>query len=159
MATNKVSLAGQIVIDNVGTETLYVYSAGSASVPTGAAPRTGPTPPIPASDLGKLNKKESHKEVERRRREVINTNMEQLAAIVPETGDKSKGQVLAGAIEYIAKLRAELKQKDVELARKDKTIEDLQLEIAQLNETNAALEAELENAHDFDVDGYHDEPS
>jgi hypothetical protein len=50
-------------------------------------------------------KRESHKIVERHRREIINENIAQLAQIVPGSGEKSKGAILASAVQYISQLK------------------------------------------------------
>ncbi|ORX65134.1 hypothetical protein DL89DRAFT_217073, partial [Linderina pennispora] len=57
------------------------------------------------SDEWHKQRKESHKEVERRRREVINQGIDRLAELVP-SAEKNKGRILAQAVDYIHRLKA-----------------------------------------------------
>lgn len=50
-------------------------------------------------------KKETHREVERRRRETINNGIQQLSDLIPG-GEKNKGRIIMRAIQYIHELKA-----------------------------------------------------
>lgn len=65
-----------------------------------------PKPAVGSQEHQRI-KKETHREVERRRRETINAGIQQLAEIIPST-EKNKGRILQRAIQYIH----ELKQQD-----------------------------------------------
>lgn len=49
-------------------------------------------------------RRENHKEVERRRRETINDGINDLAKLIPD-GEKNKGRVLQRAVQYIHHLK------------------------------------------------------
>ncbi|ODV92954.1 hypothetical protein CANCADRAFT_21099 [Tortispora caseinolytica NRRL Y-17796] len=88
-------------------------------------------------------RKDCHKEVERRRRETISNGIEKLAKLIPHC-DKSKGAILAKAAEYIQEL------KENEHANFEKwTVEKLTAEqtIAELSHSNETLKNRLEQAY------------
>ena len=58
----------------------------------------------PGSDDLIRQKKETHREVERRRRETINNGIHQLSELIPG-GEKNKGRIIMRAIQYIHELR------------------------------------------------------
>lgn len=58
-------------------------------------------------------RKDSHKEVERRRREVINEGIENIAKMIP-TSEKNKGAVLQNACRFIQELQAKVASFDNE---------------------------------------------
>ena len=60
--------------------------------------------PSVGSDEWHKQRKDNHKEVERRRRETINEGINELAKIVPGC-EKNKGSILARAVQYIQKLQ------------------------------------------------------
>ncbi|KAL7423055.1 basic helix-loop-helix protein [Cryptotrichosporon argae] len=81
-------------------------------------------------------KKDSHKEVERRRRENINDGINELAKLVPRTqydGKMGKGVMIRHAAEYLQSimLRNEELEKQVEALTNDKAAATLQLQEAQ----------------------------
>ena len=72
--------------------------------------------------------------VERRRREVINEGIENLAKLIPSTNDKNKGSILTGACRYIQELQSKIAAFDNErhvfeitqdeLTRRNETLRD-----------------------------------
>lgn len=100
-----------------------------------------PKPPV-GSDEWHRQRRDNHKEVERRRRETINEGIRELAEIVPRC-DKNKGQILRRAVEYIRELR------EAEAEHMEKwTLEKLLSEqaISEYSATNDKLKNELELA-------------
>lgn len=57
-------------------------------------------------EVGIKHRKESHKEVERRRRENINHAISELGEVVPGN-EKNKGRIIQGAADYIRELRSQ----------------------------------------------------
>ncbi|KAH3674709.1 hypothetical protein WICMUC_003125 [Wickerhamomyces mucosus] len=88
-------------------------------------------------------RKDNHKEVERRRRENINSGIKELASLLP-TPETNKSHILNKAVEYIKRL------KDNESNNTEKwTLEKLLKEQtnAELSASNEKLKAELERAY------------
>ncbi|KAI9221274.1 hypothetical protein BC828DRAFT_335476, partial [Blastocladiella britannica] len=79
--------------------------------------------PAPGTDEWVKLRRESHKEVERRRREVINTGISELAKIVPNCSDRNKGGILHRAVQYIQQLK-EAEQRNAERWTLDKMLAD-----------------------------------
>jgi len=69
--------------------------------------------------------------VERRRREVINEGIENLAKLIPTNSDKNKGAILTGAIKYIQDLQARIQGFDNERS----VFEITQQELTRRNES------------------------
>lgn len=69
--------------------------------------------------------------VERRRREVINEGIENLAKLIPTNSDKNKGAILTGAIKYIQDLQARISSFDNERS----VFEITQQELTRRNES------------------------
>ncbi|KAI2642608.1 hypothetical protein GGS21DRAFT_498756 [Xylaria nigripes] len=88
-------------------------------------------------------RKDNHKEVERRRRETINEGINELAKIVPGC-EKNKGSILQRAVAYITQLR----QNEVQNIEKW-TLEKLLTEqaIQELSTSNDKLKTECERAY------------
>ncbi|KAL7752247.1 basic helix-loop-helix protein [Sorochytrium milnesiophthora] len=86
-------------------------------------PPVHPSQPTPGSDDWLKNRRESHKEVERRRREVINNGINDLAKIVPNCTDRNKGGILHRAVQYIQQLK-EAEQRNAERWTLDKMLAD-----------------------------------
>ncbi|KAI1117052.1 hypothetical protein F5Y14DRAFT_439532 [Nemania sp. NC0429] len=88
-------------------------------------------------------RKDNHKEVERRRRETINEGINELAKIVPGC-EKNKGSILQRAVAYIL----QLKQNDAHNIEKW-TLEKLLTEqaIQELSSSNDKLKTECERAY------------
>ncbi|KAJ1942736.1 basic helix-loop-helix protein [Linderina pennispora] len=104
---------------------------------TGGGGSSGEAPP-PGSDEWHKQRKESHKEVERRRREVINQGIDRLAELVP-SAEKNKGRILAQAVEYIHRLKA-TEAKNIEKWTIEKLLADQA--ISELTSQNEQLKAE-----------------
>ncbi|GCE99491.1 basic helix-loop-helix protein [Zygosaccharomyces mellis] len=107
------------------------------------ARRTRRAPAATGSDEWRKQRKDSHKEVERRRRENINTAINKLSELLP-VKESSKATVLARAAEYIQKL------KETESANIDKwTLQKLLSEQNQsrLSTANERLQDELGRAY------------
>lgn len=99
--------------------------------------------PLTGSEEWKRQRKDSHKEVERRRRENINTAINKLSELLP-VKESSKATILARAAEYIQKL------KETESANIDKwTLQKLLSEQNQsrLSSANERLQDELGKAY------------
>ncbi|WVW84857.1 hypothetical protein I302_106892 [Kwoniella bestiolae CBS 10118] len=78
-------------------------------------------------------KKDSHKEVERRRREGINEGINEIAQLIPGGTDKQgKGTVLKKAVAYIIELSDKLRADQEELTKKDIEKQDLEAQLAHL---------------------------
>jgi len=105
--------------------------------------------PSPGSDEWLRARRESHKEVERRRREHINTGINELAKIVPNCTDRNKGGILHRAVAYINQLKetegrnAERWTLDKMLA--DQAINDLSAYIEYLKAENEQLRQTISN--------------
>lgn len=89
-------------------------------------------------------RKDNHKEVERRRRGNINEGINELARIVPNgSGEKAKGAVLSRAVQYIHHLKENearnIEKWTLEKLLMDQAMGDLQ---AQLEEVRRAWEEE-----------------
>ena len=61
--------------------------------------------PLAGTDEWVKLRKETHKEVERRRRETINHGITELSKIIP-VEEKNKGRILQRAVQYIHELKA-----------------------------------------------------
>ena len=98
--------------------------------------------PVTGTDEWKQQRRDSHKEVERRRRESINQAISSLSLLLP-VKETSKAAILSRAAEYIEKL------KETENANIEKwTLQKLLSEqsASQLETANAKLQEELGNA-------------
>ena|SRR5271163_3920375 len=111
---------------------------GSPSAGDGDAPNR---PPV-GSEEWHRQRRDNHKEVERRRRETINDGINQLAKIIPAS-EKNKGSILAKAVNYIN----QLKQNESQYIEKW-TLEKLFMEqgMEELRKTNEQLKMNLEKA-------------
>ncbi|KAG9046672.1 basic helix-loop-helix protein [Tulasnella sp. UAMH 9824] len=104
-------------------------------------------------------RKDNHKEVERRRRGNINEGINQLAAIVPNSagGEKAKGAILSRAVTYIHQLKdneaRNIEKWTLEKLLMDQAMGDLQNQLEEYKrrweievQARMALERELEIA-------------
>ncbi|KAI9499816.1 basic helix-loop-helix protein [Coemansia spiralis] len=91
-------------------------------------------------------RRDSHKEVERRRREVINKGIDQLAELIPGS-EKNKGQIIAQAVQYISRLRAteekNIEKWTIEKLLADQAIAELTAQVEQLKGENKKLRGKL----------------
>lgn len=96
-------------------QSTFNYYAGIAAAQAAAqaavAASASPAPTTPGgskapvgSDEWLRQRRENHKEVERRRRETINEGINELAKLIPE-GEKNKGKILSRAVQYIHELK------------------------------------------------------
>lgn len=112
------------------------------SQPSYTANAGGVKPAVGSEEWHKA-RKDSHKEVERRRRETINEGINELAKIVPGC-EKNKGSILQRAVSFITQL------KDNEAQNIEKwTLEKLLTEqaIQELSGSNDKLKQELDRAY------------
>ncbi|OCT50552.1 PENR2 protein [Cladophialophora carrionii] len=86
-------------------------------------------------------RKDNHKEVERRRREVINEGIENIAKIVPGT-EKNKGAILQRTYEYVQELVNEKAKWQDERATFDIAIKELTNRLDRMKESARAAWAE-----------------
>ncbi|KAI7825016.1 hypothetical protein BX661DRAFT_125932, partial [Kickxella alabastrina] len=91
------------------------------------------------------NRKNSHKEVERRRREVINQGIERLALLIPGV-EKNKGRIIAQAVDYIHRLKTteekNIRKWTIEKLLADQAISELTTQVEALKEENKRLRRE-----------------
>ncbi|KZO92463.1 hypothetical protein CALVIDRAFT_504287 [Calocera viscosa TUFC12733] len=108
------------------------------------SPDTGRKKPQQGSEEWARQRKDNHKEVERRRRGNINDGITELSRIVPN-GEKNKGAVLQRAVQYIHQLKENearnIEKWTLEKLLMDQAMGDLQ---AQLEETRKRWEGERE---------------
>lgn len=99
--------------------------------------------PLAGSEEWHRIRKDNHKEVERRRRENINSGIKELAALLPSP-ETNKSQILQRAIEYIKRLK-ENENNNNEKWTLEKLLNDQTL--SELSGANEKLKAELERAY------------
>ncbi|KNZ75539.1 Centromere-binding protein 1 [Termitomyces sp. J132] len=117
----------------------------SASAPTSTRGRGGRSATM-GSDEWTRQRKDNHKEVERRRRGNINEGINELGRIVPNgSGEKAKGAILSRAVQYIHHLKENearnIEKWTLEKLLMDQAMGDLQ---TQLEEMKKMWEAERE---------------
>ncbi|CAG8433697.1 11269_t:CDS:2 [Ambispora gerdemannii] len=111
-------------------------------------PQTTPSgkPPV-GSEEWHRQRRENHKEVERRRRDTINAGINELAKIVPGC-EKNKGSILNRAVQYIQQLKeneaANIEKWTLEKLLTDQAIQDLQAQLDMLKSDNTRLRSELD---------------
>lgn len=117
-------------------------SSSAPFQPTTLPPSTAGKPQH-GSEEWHRQRRENHKEVERRRRESINVGIKELAELIPTT-DTNKAQILQRAVEYIKRLK-ENENNNIEKW----TLEKLLTEQAvnELSASNDKLKLELEGAY------------
>lgn len=99
--------------------------------------------PQHGSDEWYRQRRENHKEVERRRRESINQGIKELAALIP-TSDTNKAQILQRAVEYIKRLK-ESESNNIEKWTLEKLLTEQA--VSELSISNEKLKNELERAY------------
>lgn len=108
-----------------------------------------PTPNQPKPAVGTVEherlKKETHREVERRRRETMNVSIKNLAELLPGR-EKNKGKILEQTIQYIHDLKQQ-QQSIIEKWNLEKTFFDqAYLSLIRIQEYNSQIEdLKLEN--------------
>lgn len=88
-------------------------------------------------------RKDNHKEVERRRRETINEGINELAKIVPGC-EKNKGSILQRAVAYITQLK-ENESQNIEKWTLEKLLTEQAIQ--ELSSSNDKLKSECERAY------------
>ncbi|KAJ2156449.1 basic helix-loop-helix protein [Coemansia sp. RSA 552] len=99
-------------------------------------------------------RRDSHKEVERRRREVINKGIDRLAELVPGA-EKNKGRIIAQAVDYIDRMKVNeqknIEKWTIEKLLADQAISELTNQVEQLKSENKALRVENNKLQDTDA--------
>ncbi|CUM63761.1 uncharacterized protein PRCAT00001345001 [Priceomyces carsonii] len=120
------------------------HSPGLSHVqPTGMPKSSGMSKPQHGSDEWHRQRRENHKEVERRRRESINQGIKELAALIP-TNDTNKSQILQRGVEYIKRLK-ENESNNIEKWTLEKLLTEQA--VSELSASNEKLKQELERAY------------
>jgi len=119
------------------------------SISASSTPQTTPSggkPPV-GSDEWHRQRRENHKEVERRRRDTINAGINDLAKIVPGC-EKNKGSILNRAVQYIQQLKeneaTNIEKWTLEKLLTDQAIQELQAQVEILKAENGRLREELD---------------
>ena len=99
--------------------------------------------PQHGTDEWHRQRKDNHKEVERRRREAINVGIKELAELIP-TRDTNKTQILQRAVEYIKRLK-ENENNNIEKWTLEKLLTEQA--VSELSASNEKLKQELERAY------------
>lgn len=116
----------------------------SLNKPMSIQPTTLPSEkPAPGSDEWHKLRRENHKEVEKRRRDNINSGIRELAALIP-TSDTNKAQILQRAVEYIKRLK-ENETNNIEKWTLEKLLTEQA--VSELDASNSKLKQELERAY------------
>ncbi|KAG5420119.1 CBF1 [Candida metapsilosis] len=105
--------------------------------------QAGATKPQHGSEEWHKQRKDNHKEVERRRREAINVGIKELAELIP-TRDTNKTQILQRAVEYIKRLK-ENENNNIEKWTLEKLLTEQA--VSELSASNEKLKQELERAY------------
>ncbi|KAK6461878.1 hypothetical protein DFJ63DRAFT_288460 [Scheffersomyces coipomensis] len=108
----------------------------ATTLPTSNKPHHG-------TDEWHRQRRENHKEVERRRRESINLGIKELATLIP-TQDTNKAQILQRAVEYIKRLK-ENENNNIEKWTLEKLLTEQA--VSDLSSSNEKLKSELERAY------------
>ncbi|OAP61306.1 hypothetical protein AYL99_03507 [Fonsecaea erecta] len=138
--------------DDTGAGLPFTFADGSPSVhgissaqaladARGGTNTNTPSKPAVGSAEWHQLRKDNHKEVERRRREVINEGIENIAKIVPGT-EKNKGAILQRTYEYIQELLNEKNKWDSERATYDIAIKELTSRLDRMKESARSAWAE-----------------
>ncbi|KAI1818773.1 hypothetical protein GGS20DRAFT_581163 [Poronia punctata] len=106
-------------------------------------PSNPPTKLAVGSEEWHKQRKDNHKEVERRRRETINEGINELAKIVPGC-EKNKGSILQRAVLYITQLR-ENEAQNIEKWTLEKLLTEQAIQ--ELSTSNDKLKSECERAY------------
>src|SRR6185312_17173523 len=109
-----------------------------------STPQSSPSgkPPV-GSEEWHRQRRENHKEVERRRRETINEGINELAKIVPGC-EKNKGSILQRAVSFISQLK-ENEQQNIEKWTLEKLLTEQA--ITELSASNDKLKQECERLY------------
>jgi len=117
------------------------------SLSTTTTPQTPSGKPPVGSEEWHRQRRENHKEVERRRRDTINAGINELAKIVPGC-EKNKGSILNRAVQYIQQLKeneaANIEKWTLEKLLTDQALQELQTQNEMLKSENGRLRGDLE---------------
>ncbi|KAJ1927149.1 basic helix-loop-helix protein [Tieghemiomyces parasiticus] len=106
--------------------------------------------PVGSAEWHKV-RRESHKEVERRRRETINDGINELITLLP-TPEKNKGKILRQAADYIRQLRdneaTNVEKWTLEKLLTEQAINELSAQVDMLKAHNEELRLHLEEQRD-----------
>jgi len=110
---------------------------GSARKATGGGKGRGRGGAAMGSDEWTRQRKDNHKEVERRRRGNINEGIDELGRIVPNgSGEKAKGAILSRAVQYIHHLKENearnIEKWTLEKLLMDQAMGDLQVQLDEI---------------------------
>lgn len=122
---------------------VHQQSQGLSHIQPTTLPQASSNKPQHGSDEWHKQRRENHKEVERRRRESINQGIKELAALIP-TNDTNKAQILQRAVEYIKRLK-ENENNNIEKWTLEKLLTEQA--VSELSASNEKLKQELERAY------------
>ncbi|KAJ3041543.1 basic helix-loop-helix protein [Rhizophlyctis rosea] len=126
----------------------YAAAAAAAAAQMQGAQQGGLKPSV-GSEEWLRQRRENHKEVERRRRETINDGINDLAKLIPD-GEKNKGRVLQRAVQYIHHLKqqdaANMEKWTLEKLLCEQAIQELSAQVDALKNENDQLRAQLNAA-------------
>ncbi|KAJ3328616.1 basic helix-loop-helix protein [Blyttiomyces sp. JEL0837] len=115
---------------------------GAGSVHSASAGGGAAKPSVGTEEWLK-QRRENHKEVERRRRETINEGINELAKLIPDNGEKNKGKIIARAVAYIEELKqneaTHLEKWTVEKLLCEQAIQELSATLEVVREENIKL--------------------
>ena len=120
----------------------YQYHQQLAQTNFKTEPTNSAKPPH-GSEEWHRQRRENHKEVERKRRESINTGIRELARLRPTT-DTNTAQLLQRAVEYIKRLK-ENENNNIEKWTLEKLLTEQA--VSELSASNEKLKHELESAY------------
>lgn len=106
-------------------------------------PQLSSSKPQHGSEEWHKQRRENHKEVERRRRDSINLWIKELANLIP-TSDTNKLQILQRAVEFIKRLK-ENESNNIEKWTLEKLLTDQA--VSELSASNEKLKVELQKAY------------
>ncbi|KAK5367221.1 basic helix-loop-helix protein [Exophiala xenobiotica] len=126
-------------MDNMGNN-MGNNMGGMAQSPMDARGNQNNKPAVGSAEWHQ-NRKDNHKEVERRRREVINEGIENIAKIVP-CSEKNKGAILQRTHQYILEMQAEKAQFQTERATFEIALRELTNRLDRMKESARTAWAE-----------------
>lgn len=129
-------------VDGLPTDASNLSGANGVRA-EGRYPASSASKPAVGSEEWHKQRKDNHKEVERRRRETINEGINELAKIVPGC-EKNKGSILARAVAFITQLK-ENETQNIEKWTLEKLLTEQA--IAELSSSNEKHKEELDRAY------------
>ncbi|KAK9766706.1 basic helix-loop-helix protein [Basidiobolus ranarum] len=152
-SANIARLTSQIYSQSLLSSTSAIHSynlesdLSSNSPPESKTPGNSyPKPPVGSDEWHRV-RRENHKEVERRRRETINSGINELAKIVPGC-EKNKGSILSRTVQYIHQLKeseaTNIEKWTLEKLLTDQAINELSAQVEMLKADNQQLHSHME---------------